>query len=294
MNEFCRGYQQRLLQKKIKQAAKGRLSLEEVQHLKRCGVDINHKTNKRVIKKLAAWCQTTTIEKYLEDVVFLLKNAALLDIINLLAGITIIVSLTTWLANEKQRRNAEVYQAWQVITAAYEQSGSGGRKEALEFLNSETRRFPWFWLTWKKQSLVGLEAPKALLTQVNLQSAKLFSANLQSAILFKANLELANLTKANLQSAGLYEANLQSANLSQANLQSTRLIRANLESANLTKANLQSADLYDANLSRANLSGVKNLTPEQVTKARNWKKACFDPDFREKLGLPREQIKECK
>ncbi len=43
---------------------------------------------------------------------------------------------------------------------------------------------------------------------------------------------------------------------------------------------------------RFNMS--QGLTPEQVKKAKNWEKACYDLDFREQLGLPREQTEECK
>ena len=271
--------------------------------------------SKRPIRRFTNWWETTPIEHFLEDVEFLFQQSALLSIINLVAGITIIISLITWLATEKQRRNAEVYQAWQVITAAYEQSGSGGRREALEFLHSEPRRFPLFWLKWERQSLAGLAAPKAYLVKIklpqadlklanlqeawlneaNLQGAFLAFASLQGAFLHKANLQEANLGKANLQEAWLdwanlqgahlwganlqkaflHEANLQGAFLYGTNLQEADLKLANLQKAVLHEANLQEADLKLANLQGAFLNEVKNLTFEQIKSTCFWDKAIY-------------------
>lgn len=209
--------------KKVRQTADGELTPEEIQHLRRCGFTITKSSSKRPTKRplrrFAAWWETTPVEKFLEDIVFLLKNAALFDIINLVAGVTIIISLITWLATERQRRNAEVYQVWQVITAAYGQSGSGGRKEALEFLNSTPRRFPLFWLKWEKESLAGLAAPNAYLRRIQIPQASLLRANLQGADLSGANLQLANLKQVNLPLADLSGANLQKSSVSEANLQ---------------------------------------------------------------------------
>ena len=116
-----------------------------------------------------------------------MKTLALLEILGIISNITILIALISFIGTERQRRNAEVYQAWQVITAAYDQPGSGGRIEALEFLNSEPRRFPWFWLRWERQSLQGLAAPEAYLTEINLQDANLSGANLQDVDLLGAN-----------------------------------------------------------------------------------------------------------
>ena len=265
--------------KKVRQTANGKLNPEEVQHLRRCGFTITKSSSKRLTKRplrrFAAWWETTPVEKFLEDVVFLLKNAALLDIINLAAGITIIISLGTWLATEKQRRDAEIYQAWQVITTAYNQSGSGGRKEALEFLNSEPRRNPWFWLKWEAQSLAGLAAQKAYLANIQLPEAALDSANFQQTNLWGANLQRAYLVRANLQQANLMRANLQQADLRWANLQQADLWKANLQQAQLQNANLQGTILWDANLQQANLERTNYLTPEQIQSACFWEQAIY-------------------
>ena len=160
------------------------------------------------------------------------------------------------------------------------QSGSGGRKEALKFLNSEPRRFPWFWLKWKKQSLAGLAAQKAYLHGIELQKADLIEANFQKAILGKANLQEAILRRANLQQAYLRKANLRKVNLGKADLTGADLTEANLQEAILDKANLQEAVLVDA----------ENLTPKQIKTACFWEKAIYKGEWnpKKKTGIASE------
>ncbi|OLT58943.1 pentapeptide repeat-containing protein [Moorena bouillonii] len=158
-------------------------------------------------------------KKFLEPVLDYLNRLALLEILGLVGNLSLLVGVIVFIAGEQDRRNADVYQAWQVVTAAHDQAGSGGRKEALEFLNSEPRRIPWFWLTWRRQSLDSLQAPNAYLRGVQLSYARLVNANLQEANLFTANLQKAILSRANLQKAILDEANLQQAYLIKAKLQ---------------------------------------------------------------------------
>ncbi len=195
-------------------------------------------------------------KKQLQNILAFFKTLAILKILGILGNITIFIALITLLATEQQRRDAEIYQAWQVITAAHDQSGSGGRKEALEFLNSSPRRFPLFWLKWTPQSLAGLAAPKAHLVQVQLPGANLSRANLQETDLSKANLQEALLPEANLQKAELSDAYLQKAFLYLTNLQKAHLYFTNLQKAELSGAHLQEADLSGAHLQEANLSGA--------------------------------------
>ena len=211
-----------------------------------------------------------TEKNFLEPVLDYLNRLALLEILELLGNISLLVGVIVFIAGEEDRRNSEIYQAWQVITAAHNQAGSGGRIQALEFLNSEPRRIPWFWLTWDRESLRGLEAPKAYLRKVELSDAHLANANLQEADLQGANLQEADLQGANLQDANLRDANLQRARLPEANLQGADLQdaflgtgylaaffqEANLQKANLQKANLQRTYLDGVNLQEADLEGA--------------------------------------
>ncbi|WP_335086797.1 pentapeptide repeat-containing protein [Nostoc sp.] len=213
-----------------------------------------------------------------------IKNAISFKTLSQAVNASVLIGAITFIAGEQQRRDLQVYQAWQVITAAHGQPGSGGRVQALEFLSSEPRKIPWFWLRWQRESLSGLEVPTAYLVPsrkdiedfekkggiqlleadlnnanlqgadleyANLQRALLIETNLKEAILFKANLKGAILFKANLQKALLFKSNLQEANLSQANLQEAKLIAANLQRADLSQANLQEANLSQAKLQEA-------------------------------------------
>jgi uncharacterized protein YjbI with pentapeptide repeats len=144
----------------------------------------------------------------------------------------------------------------------------------------------------------------ANLSEANLSSANLSEANLSRASLSEANLSRASLSRASLVGAALSHANLSSAHLIDANLSSTSLIAANFSSAHLidtslsraylSEANLSSADLEGANLEGADLryaylKGAKNITPDQIKQAKDWEKAYYDADFREKLGRPPEE-----
>jgi len=91
-----------------------------------------------------------------------IKNAISFKALSQAVNASVLIGAITFIAGE-QRRDLQVYQAWQVISAANGQAGSGGRVQALEFLSSEPRRIPWFWLRWQRESLSGLEVPTAYL-----------------------------------------------------------------------------------------------------------------------------------
>lgn len=249
--------------------------------------------HKNLWRRFAAWWEATPAERSLETFVYDLKNLAIFELLALFANVAIVFSLGAFLlGGEQQRRNTEVFEAWQVITAAHGQTGSGGRIKALELLNSSPGvpgRRRWFGAVWSSEFLNGInlsrayltnvQLPKANLQSANLQEANLYSANLQesnlqSANLQKVNLESANLQEAylvftNLQEANLYSANLWRANLVSADLRETHLWYANLQEANLSMANLQGADLYDVNLQKTvllatNLVQAKNLYAKQL------------------------------
>ena len=197
------------------------------------------------------------------------------------AQLAILAAIIAFIGTEQTRRNNEIFNAWQTITSAEGQSGSGGRIEALEFLHSRPLKFPWigwakkgwYWdegeeeckfkrlwgLRWERQTLEGLSAPnEAYLAGIDLCGADLWMANLPHANLAGANLQDANLSMANLQDTRLGGSNLQGADLVMANLQDAYLERANLQNgilvdANLQNANLMRANLQDAYLERANL-----------------------------------------
>ena len=119
----------------------------------------------------------------------------------------------------------------------------------------------------------GANLSDANLSDARLINANLSDANIRGANLSDANIRGANLSDANLSDARLINANLSDANLRGANLSGADLFDANLSDANLRGANLSGSDLFDANLSDANLIGAnlsnaRNLTEEQLSKAR--------------------------
>ena len=256
---------------------------------------------------MANWWETTCIEKFLEDIEFLLRKSAFLTILESLSKLAIVVGVIAFIFGENVRRNNEIFTAWQTITSAEGQSGSGGRIEALEFLNSRPLRFPWIGLTekgwywderekrckekrlwgwrWKRQPLIGLSAPNraylarihlcgGVLFEANLREANLGGAKLQKVLLIEANLQEAQVFRANLQEAQLSRANLQEAYLSEANLEKAFLFRANLQEVDLSRANLQEAQLFIANLEKAYLSEA-NLEKAFLFRA-NLKKAYLE------------------
>ena len=214
---------------------------------------------------------------FFEPVDYWINRQALFSIASQIA---ILAAIIAFIGGERVTRNNEVFGAWQTITSAEGQGGSGGRIEALEFLNSRPLRFPWILFTetwtgqtekdwfwngekceerrlfgrrWKRQPLVSLSAPKAYLEEIHLCGADLMSANLREANLQKVNLQRANLLLANLRKASLGWADLQGASLGGANLQQAYLGEVNLQRASLGGANLQQASLLGANLQQASL-----------------------------------------
>ncbi|MDJ0729715.1 MAG: pentapeptide repeat-containing protein [Crocosphaera sp.] len=138
--------------------------------------------------------------------------------------------------------------------------------------------------------LRGAYLREADLIRANLIRADLIRADLIRADLIRADFSGAYLRGADLRGADLREANLREANLIRADLSGADLIRADLIRADLIRADLiradfSGADLSGADLRGADLRGVKNILPEQIKQAKNWKFADFDEEMKAKLGL---------
>ena len=197
------------------------------------------------------------VEKVLwEPLLAWADNQALLSLLGIIGNVGIIIAVFTFIGIEQQRRDAEVLNAWQILTSADGQAGSGGRTQALEFLNASPgshwrRRVSCLWLcSWPAESFEDINlsvevesaglplsdklgsvhdslsesTPGVYLREIQLPEARLIKAKLQGANLFRANLEGANLFAANLEGANLLEANLQGADLLEANLEGVNLL----------------------------------------------------------------------
>lgn len=260
-------------------------------------------------------------KKILEPIDTWVSKQALFSILEKLGYLGIVISVIAFTGGEEEaNHNDEVIRAWQTVTTTEGQFVSGGRIEALQFLNSRPVRFPWLGWTnqgwywngeecqqkrligrrWSRQSLQDLSVPEAYLqgihlcganlTGANLSNANLLEAHLDGAFLWRANLPGANLKLARLESVHLAEANLKSAFLPEANLKQANLLEANLQFGFLPEANLKGANFQGTNLRGANLSNAYHLTAEQIKSACNWDEAIYRSDYN--LNSQQWQVKE--
>jgi uncharacterized membrane protein YhaH (DUF805 family) len=214
------------------------------------------------------------------------------ELLQLVETFSIVIAAWIFLLDRRDRKEQSYREDWSLIDGARDSETSGARYSAITRLHQE------------KVSLKGLDAEGADLQGINLEGANLERSNLQGvdlqeAILNyinleKANLQNANLKNAKLQNARLIEADLRGANLREANLENCLLGAAKLHRAVLKKANLKGAKLYGArfyyidfqgvildntNIAQAEFIKPKNLTLEQVQKAKDWEKAKFDDEW---------------
>lgn len=233
-------------------------------------------------------------KKVWEPILAWANNQAWLSFLGLIGNVGLIIGVITYIGSEKQRRDAEVLNAWQTLTSAHGQSGSGGRIQALEFLNASPganwrRKFPWFCAplplcTWPSESLAGINLSVEPGDMIGVDRGRASTAKIRDraaieqessstnepqpsevperVYLVRIQLPEATLENANLQNANLRNANLQNANLGEANLQNAILWEANLQDTYLWKVNLQNVVLWNVNLqdadaTRARLRGAR-------------------------------------
>ena len=137
----------------------------------------------------------------------------------------------------------------------------------------------------RDSDLLKFALENAILKNIKFDKPDLYKANFKGAILENIQMVEANLFAANLEKAILTNAQLEVAVLTEANLKEAHLERANLKGANLQGADLEGACLEETDLERANLEGAKNMNPEQVRTARNWKNAYYDEEFKNLLDI---------
>lgn len=207
-----------------------------------------------------------------KGVVSIIQNGAIL---------TIAIALGQYFLEAPKRVKQSHYQAWQMINSATGQKTSGGRIEALQDLNKDG------------VSLQGLNASGANLVGIKLQNADLEEANLNKADLAGADLSNAALLSADFSYARLVGADLSNAYLPDADFSNAILGAADLSNADIRYAHFSHAMIGCTSNNRncTNFKGAKGITPDQIKKATYWEKACYDPDFRIKLGLPPQNPK---
>jgi len=189
-----------------------------------------------------------------------------------ISALTLLIICLIKLSKNKEKEQ-KIASAWEIVLSAKAEQKKPNCIEAIEYLHQF------------KQDLSCLNVARYFLKGIQLPEANLSCANLGST----------NLSGANLTNANLVEANLNGADLSEATFDNARLVGANLKDSNLTnasllKTNLSGADLTNANLSNAKLwdpdnGELQDISPYQIKQAKNWDKAIYSPQFREKLGL---------
>lgn len=137
--------------------------------------------------------------------------------------------------------------------------------------------------------LSGTYLRQANLSGTNLHGITLCDVDLSGAELTETSLTYADLRGANLTGANLSGTYLDGAKLTRAILKDVVLIEGSLEEADLSQADLSNICLIDTSLRMANFKNAVGLIPEQIKAADDWKKANYDEEFRQKLGLPPEQ-----
>lgn len=160
----------------MKEAHREKLSSSELGHLKRLGITAKavKSTEYRPFKRLSAWWEGTAFERQLEDIDEMLNKFAFIDLLNVLASLTIIMCLGGWLWGSEEHRETERLNM-RLAIESLPGDQSGVVRDTLERLHLN------------KYSLAGLP-----LFGANLRLADLRGANLREADLSRANLSGAN------------------------------------------------------------------------------------------------------
>ncbi len=231
----------------------------------------------RLIRRFSDWWETTPIEKFIEDIDYFLVNLAVLNVVSLLANITLIVGLVGWLTGFEKRKEEKLFSTWSIINDA-EGDQSGVVKTAVERLHKE------------KLNLSFLELNKTDLSRAKLSQARLEETNFSETELHKADFSKANLLNVNFNKAIVVAANfseaflggtdfnkayVNGADFSKANLVGAIFHEANLGGADFSEAEFKDIDLSGANLRGAKIFNAKNLSNAQIKLACNWKEATY-------------------
>ena len=197
------------------------------------------------------------IEWLAETLVFWLRRLAILELITILGGLSVVVAAWQYITGSDERATAKHYQAWQVINLAHGKGGSGGRVEALQDLVRDG------------VDLSGVDLSGAWLQKISIPGARLIYGKVDSADLRNAN--FANVVFGEVTGV---KADFISANLRHAVISGGNFREALFAEATLCWAHLDGLDLQRANFSGANLMGVRmngaDLRGASLAEIHNW------------------------
>lgn len=232
-------------------------------------------------------------EAAMEGLVNDLSNLAIVDLLGVLASLSLITGAVGYFLEAGDRRKQTHYQAWEVINSAVGREAESGRRAAIEDLWADGVSLAgldirgavipdldlgyqcYFSVVRLPSSVCKVPASQARPERIRLgrgyrwrcyipkvQSSEfmcnllLFRSWRKRADLRNARLDGASLKGVNLEGADFWKANLEEANLKAANLQGTDFSDVNLQKADLQSSNLRESSLEFANLEEANLENV--------------------------------------
>lgn len=225
-------------------------------------------------------------EAALEGLVNDLSNLAIIDLLGVLASLSLISGAVGYFLEADERRKQTHYQAWEVINSAAGREAESGRRAAIEDLWADEVHldgldihnaviqnlnlgYHCYFLKMRSPkffcdiSMFGSRRKQVRLNGANLGQVYLYDANLEQAFLGRVDLKKAQLERVDLAGAYLREANFGKAVLHEANLERAYLVGSNLEKAvvweshlreiDLSRATLKESEFMEADLERASL-----------------------------------------
>jgi BTB/POZ domain-containing protein KCTD9 len=211
---------------------------------------------------------------------------------NILSALAIIIGLISYLWNQENFRNSEVFSAWQTINAANGQTGSGGRIKALEYLNKEQCRFPFFFFCSHPEKLSYLEVPRASLSKIKLDNAKIDHSNLSFSTLDEASFIKANISESNLNNTQIHNAKMNTVNLTESTLYDSNLENTEINNSILKNSHFDRASLTNVFLDSSDLSQATFISSE--IRGSHFKKAVLEFANFEKSNLYNSDFSETK
>jgi hypothetical protein len=127
------------------------------------------------------------------------------------AGLSAIFTFVNFVYGLKGAERQKYLQAWHVINTAQNQTGNGGRSEALEYLNKESNLFYTPKCKGDNSCLVGINIQGANLKKVNLAGANLDSSEFRGTNFEEADLRGVTFKGAHLEHAVFTNAKLDGA-----------------------------------------------------------------------------------
>lgn len=208
-----------------------------------------------------------TIEWATEHLVHLLKQWAFVDLVSIVAGLSLVWAAVSYISSADERRRsaldqqkAKHYQAWQVIALAEGKKADGGRSDALrDLLNDGV-------------SLAGLNLSEAIFARLNLGGARLTNATLRNAQLDGACLRKAILENADLSHSQFKGADFSFAQLLKADMRYSSLIGASFDRAFIENTDLRYS-ILPVEIRTARSFGGTNIYGVQIDDAAafvNW------------------------